>query len=540
MLTLLNRFSKYSIVIFGFLAITLSHAQDDRDENISILDVDANGEVDALTDGLLILRSMFELTDDALVTGVVDSVNCKECDAEGIDQYISNIKESTHGKLSSYDDQNISGSSLSGTTLTIGIENGASETVDLSSLEDGTGITSTQATAITDNTAKVGITSGQASAITDNTAKTGITSAQASAITDNTAKTGIISSQASAIIANTAKVGGITHLVEYDSLYIGNEPSNTTDSARYNLAIGTTALEAITTGETNVAVGHDALAKNTIGSYNTAIGYKALADSTGGQNVAVGYGALQSNSLGKFNTAIGLNTLANNKGNHNAALGRQALLRNTSGSYNTASGNKALLNNTTGSYNTAYGYGALYTNTYSDHNTAIGYGADIASDDLNNATAIGNGAIVNASDKIRLGNTSVTVIEGQVAFTTSSDRRLKKDIVDTRYGLNTILELRPVDYQMKSNNLEQIGFIAQELRPIVPEAVSGIEGDLEKDETLGVAYTTLIPVLTKAIQEQQVLIKGQNKVNQEQQMLIEAQNKVIQQLQKDVLMLKQK
>ena len=99
MLTLLNRFSKYSIVILGFLAITLSYAQEDRADDISILDVDASGEVDALTDGLLLLRSMFELTDDALVTGVVDSANCKECDAEGIDSYITSIKGTTYGGL---------------------------------------------------------------------------------------------------------------------------------------------------------------------------------------------------------------------------------------------------------------------------------------------------------------------------------------------------------------------------------------------------------------------------------------------------------
>ena len=97
-----------------------------------------------------------------------------------------------------------------------------------------------------------------------------------------------------------------------------------------------------------------------------------------------------------------------------------------------------------------------------------------------------------------------------------------------------------LDYQLKSNDLFQVGFIAQDLKPIVPEAVTGIEGDLEKGETLGVNYTSLIPVLTKAIQEQQAMIKGQNKVNQEQQALIKGQNKVIQQLQKDMTILKQK
>lgn len=55
------------------------------------------------------------------------------------------------------DDQNISGSGLSGTTLTIGIENGTSETVDLSSLQDGTG-TDDQTLTLAGNT--LGIESG--------------------------------------------------------------------------------------------------------------------------------------------------------------------------------------------------------------------------------------------------------------------------------------------------------------------------------------------------------------------------------------------
>ena len=200
MRALLSRFSKYSVVILGCLTITISYAQGERDENLLILDVDGSGKVDALTDGLLILRSMFELTDDSLVTGVVDLTNCTECDAAGINQYISSMKDTRYSKLNADDDQNISGSSLSGTTLTIGIENGSSETVDLSSLEDGTGISADQANAIADNTAKTGITSAQASAITVNATKIGITSDQANAITANTAKTGITSALTSPFI----------------------------------------------------------------------------------------------------------------------------------------------------------------------------------------------------------------------------------------------------------------------------------------------------------------------------------------------------
>ena len=44
-----------------------------------------------------------------------------------------------------------------------------------------------------------------------------------------------------------------------------------------------------------------------------------------------------------------------------------------------------------------------------------------------NATAIGAGAIVNASNKIRLGNNAVTVIEGQVLPTMGSDKTKKEN-----------------------------------------------------------------------------------------------------------------
>ena len=261
MLTLINRFSKYIIFILSLLLITVSSAQDegainitnidgssgqllatdgngqlyrltlvplskaqasaitsttaqtgvtsDRDENISILDVDANGEVDALTDGLLLLRSMFELTDDALVTGVVDSVNCKECGAEGIDQYISSVKESTYGKLSANDDQNISGSSLDGKTLTIGIENGTSETVDLSGLTNELEIFQVIAqSAITANTAKTGITSDQANAITANTAKTvlALGTSSTTALAGNTPLLALGTTSTTALAGNTPTI----------------------------------------------------------------------------------------------------------------------------------------------------------------------------------------------------------------------------------------------------------------------------------------------------------------------------------------------
>ena len=104
-----------------------------------------------------------------------------------------------------------------------------------------------------------------------------------------------------------------------------------------------------------------------------------------------------------------------------------ALANNQTGFQNTANGSGALSGNTTGSANTASGNAALANNTTGSANTASGSNADVSAGTLVNATAIGAGSLVNASNKIRLGNTAVTVIEGQVAFTSSSDKTKKEN-----------------------------------------------------------------------------------------------------------------
>lgn len=95
-----------------------------------------------------------------------------------------------------------------------------------------------------------------------------------------------------------------------------------------------------------------------------------------------------------------------------------------------------------------------------------------------------------------------------------SDERVKKDIKDIEYGLNTVLALKPRKYNHYVNNrfnngkvengeifISKIGLIAQEVGLIIPEIVEKPEN--EKEGFYSLDYTSLIPILIKAIQEQQ-------------------------------------
>lgn len=100
-----------------------------------------------------------------------------------------------------------------------------------------------------------------------------------------------------------------------------------------------------------------------------------------------------------------------------------------------------------------------------------------------------------------------------------SDQRLKTNIEDIGYGLKEVMLLAAKKYDFKSSgefelNLPsstQLGLIAQEVEQLIPEVVTN---DIKamKDEgeinLKGVNYSALIPVLIKAIQEQQLIIES--------------------------------
>jgi hypothetical protein len=87
----------------------------------------------------------------------------------------------------------------------------------------------------------------------------------------------------------------------------------------------------------------------------------------------------------------------------------------------------------------------------------------------------------------------------------TSDARLKQGVENLGYGLREVMRLRPVTFKWKETDdaRTHLGLIAQEVEPIIPEA---IEKGATPDAPLGMNYTSVVPVLIKAVQEQQAEI----------------------------------
>jgi hypothetical protein len=147
----------------------------------------------------------------------------------------------------------------------------------------------------------------------------------------------------------------------------------------------------------------------------------------------------------------------------------------------------------------------------------IGYG--ISSDSgANSGIYIGDGTTY-ARWRIRNGNANLNfdqndgsgtyVLRGYFhnntgAHSSVSDRRLKKLIQPIQYGLNDVLKLKPVSYLMKNQNEDidkkNLGLIAQDLEDIIPEVVN-ISQSNDNNTTYSIQYSSIIPILIKAIQD---------------------------------------
>ncbi|MBK9319239.1 MAG: tail fiber domain-containing protein [Bacteroidetes bacterium] len=220
----------------------------------------------------------------------------------------------------------------------------------------------------------------------------------------------------------------------------------------------------------------------------------------------------------------------NSSGNSNSAFGHSTLTSNTTGYQNAAFGDYAADHITTGYNNAALGSNALHLTAASNNTVAVGYnaggvkskyvkctflgaGADAAATNLSNATAIGYNAVVNASNKIRVGNTAVTSIGGQVGWTTSSDRRLKTNINESKLGLDFILNLHPVTYNYKEEGQQNIlytGLIAQEVDEAAKKEGVDFSGLDKNGEFWGIRYGDLTVPLIKSIQEMNETLKSEN------------------------------
>ena len=136
---------------------------------------------------------------------------------------------------------------------------------------------------------------------------------------------------------------------------------------------------------------------------------------------------------------------------------------------------------------------------------------DVTASTMNWYTSAGS-MVINADLKVKnlsgTGNRAVYSDPNGLLTNTSSDGTLKENVSVISQGLNEVLQLNPVSFNWKNSEKfgtqREIGFIAQEVKPIVSEVVG-----TNADNTLTVDYPKMIAVLTKAIQELNAKVDAQ-------------------------------
>lgn len=89
----------------------------------------------------------------------------------------------------------------------------------------------------------------------------------------------------------------------------------------------------------------------------------------------------------------------------------------------------------------------------------------------------------------------------------ASDARRKKDVYDLTDALDLVSQLRPVRFSWKEDGHKDFGFIAQEVKKVLPEVVFGDETKDVSIAPMMIDYEKIVAVNTAAIKEQQAIIQ---------------------------------
>ena len=275
-------------------------------------------------------------------------------------------------------------------------------------------------------------------------------------------------------------------LIADSSLYIGHDPTATDSTAQFNIAVGVTALDAITTGDAIVAVGHDALSALQTGTGAIAIGYQAGAAMTSttfaptflgyqagkhengslGGNTGLGHSTLSTNTTGTFNTAVGyfalnnLNTSGGDVPSQNTAVGHFAGLDATFGDKGTYIGASAGANVTSANNNTFVGAEAGNSTTTGGDNVAVGLGSLGANTTNVRNTAVGTEALnfSTAAENVAIGYRAGYGVNGQTnSGTKNTFVGFQAGGVATTGGLNTAIGYKSLTANTIGTNNTAIG-----------------------------------------------------------------------------------
>jgi hypothetical protein len=323
---------------------------------------------------------------------------------------------------------------------------------------------------------------------------------------------------------------GLNNTTGNFNAFFGDSAGSSNSSGFFNSFFGINAGPINGTGDDNAFFGESAGVSNTFGSSNAFFGSNAGQSNTGGDNnTAIGFRAdVVPGPIFNPTNATAIGYRAQVTASNSLVLGSIKNINGATASTNVGIGTTSPVYRLTVEQNTASTYAAhIYTSGLAagtSYGLTVSGGtnaSDVSFTARNQAGTdllfvrgdgrVGIGTI--APDRLLTVNGDASKSAGGTTWQTFSDERLKNTKGAFTPGLNALLKLQPIRFQYKPDNAlglpgggEEVGFSAQAVEKVLPEAVSRTQQGYLQLHSDPILWTML-----NAIKEQQVQIQRQQK-----------------------------